>query len=248
MATTKTQAAKLLTAAEMELFLAGQPTAIKDFSAARLAGKVKRARTLRDKYRDLLKRQKVAAQARTRSKTGTSGNANERTATKAQVFDELLQRFTARLDKVSADAARVAARAEAAKAKAKKAADKAAAKKAATKKPAAKKPVAKKAAAKKAAPKAATAPKKAAAKKVAVKKAVAQALKAPATGRPAAPKRSAKAPAQAPGAAGGGVGAGSKRAKAEAKSSKLTAARTRPIQAHIASTDRRNQAKRDRRG
>ncbi|MDP3084690.1 MAG: hypothetical protein Q8N44_13520, partial [Rubrivivax sp.] len=110
MATNKTQAAKLLNAAEMAVYSASVAPAIKDLTAARLTGKIKRARTLRDKFRDLLKRQKLATRSRTGTKVGTSGNANERTAMKAEVFDEVLQRFTARLEQLQAVAAREAAR------------------------------------------------------------------------------------------------------------------------------------------
>jgi len=231
--TTKTQAAKLLSAAEMAVFSTSLSPAIKELSAARLVGKVKRSRTMRDKFRDLLKRQKVATRARTGTKVGQSGHANERTAQKAEIFDEVLQRFTARLEQVQAAAARETARQEAAMAKAKARADKAAA--AVAKKATAKRPVAKKAVVK-----------KAVLNKAVVKKAVAK--KAAAEGVQARPARSDKAPATAPGAAGGGVGPGSKRAKVAAKDARLAASLTRPIQAHISSAGRRQQAKRDRRG
>lgn len=117
MATNKTQAAKLLNAAEMAVFNASLASEIKELSATRLAGKQKRARSLRDKFRDLLQRQRLATRQRTGTKAGASGSANERTAKKAEIFDELLQRFSARLEQVQAASAREAARAEKARAK-----------------------------------------------------------------------------------------------------------------------------------
>lgn len=124
MATNKTQAAKLLSAAEMLVYSASVAPDIKELTAAILAAKIKRARTMRDKFRDLLKRQKVTTRSRTGTKAGISGNANERTAIKAEVFDEVLQRFTARQEQVQAVAAREAARLAAAQARANKAAAK----------------------------------------------------------------------------------------------------------------------------
>lgn len=229
MATNKTQAASLLNTAEMAVFSASLAPAIRDLSAARLAAKVKRARTLRDKFRDLLQRQKIATRQRTGTKAGPSGSANERTARKAEVFDEVLQRFSVRLDQVQAAAARVAAAEARARERAEKAAKGTKAAKPATKKAGARVPA------------------KAGAKtsvKAAVKAAVAQKSAAkPAAGQ--TPARSAKAPASAPGKAGTGVGAGSQRARTAAKEARLAASNTRPIQGHISSAGRRAQATRD---
>lgn len=113
MAISKTQAAKLLTAAEMEVFSASRAPAITQLSAARLAGKVKRSRTMRDKQRDLLQRQTLATRGRTGTKGGTSGSANDRTAKKIEILEDILQRFSDRLEKVQAAAAREEARAAA---------------------------------------------------------------------------------------------------------------------------------------
>lgn len=105
-AISKAQAAKLLTAAEMEVFSASRAPAITQLSAARLSGKVKRARTLRDKQRDLLQRQTLATRERTGTKGGLSGNANDRTAKKLEILEDILQRFSERLEKVQAAASR----------------------------------------------------------------------------------------------------------------------------------------------
>jgi hypothetical protein len=117
LATTLTQARKLLTAAEVELFAASRGDALKALTVVQLRGKVKRARTLRDKHRDLLKRQRLASRGSTGSKSGTSGVANERTAQKAQVFAEVLGRFEQRLAQLEAAAARVAQKRAAAEAR-----------------------------------------------------------------------------------------------------------------------------------
>lgn len=108
MATTLIQARKLLTAAELDVFAASRGDALKALTAVQLRGKVKRSRTLRDKYQDLLRRQKVATRRRTGTKAGASGVANERTAQKAQVFAEVLARFEQRLAQVEAAAERAA--------------------------------------------------------------------------------------------------------------------------------------------
>jgi hypothetical protein len=237
LATNKTQAAKLLSAAEMEVFNASLAPAIKELGATRLASKVKRARTMRDKFRDLLQRQRVATRRRTGTKAGAGGGANERTAKKAEVFDEVLQRFSTRLEKVRVAAAREAARRAAAKAKERARAEKAAAAKAAK---------AAKAAAKGSAAKAATGSKSTV--RGAVKAAVGKKAQAKRTAGKA-PARSTKAPAVASRtAAGSSVGPGSQRARTAAKGAKLAAARERPIQGHLSSAVRRAQAKRDAKG
>lgn len=117
MATTLIQARKLLTAAELDLFAASHGDALKALTAVQLRSKVKRSRTLRDKYQDLLRRQKVATRGRTGTKAGTSGAANERTAHKAQVFEEVLARLEQRLAQVEAAAERAARKTSAAKAR-----------------------------------------------------------------------------------------------------------------------------------
>lgn len=167
---TRTQAKTLLNASELALFDAGRTQAVRAHSPAQLRSKLQRSRRLRDKYRDLFRRQRLDTRQRTGSKDGRSGQANARSQEKAVLFDELMGRFQDRLDRVEAAADR--------KAMTKKVvAKKVAAKKATTKKVAAKKVVAKKVAAKKVAAKKATARKatmKVVAKKAAGKKAAAK--------------------------------------------------------------------------
>lgn len=89
----RVQVRAFLTQAEIELFESSLSESSRSLGQAALNGGIKRARTLRDKYRDLLHRQKLATRARTGSKIGTSGRANERTEQKARALDETLTRL-----------------------------------------------------------------------------------------------------------------------------------------------------------
>lgn len=112
MATSITQARPLLTAAELELFDHSRAEPIKTLSTKQLAGKEKRTRALRDKYRDLYRHQTVAV--RGKAKGGdAAGDANARTQRKAEIMQEVLDRFEARISlletrDVRADEAKVA--------------------------------------------------------------------------------------------------------------------------------------------
>lgn len=106
MAYTLTQARALLTAAELELFDQSRAEPIKGLTPAGLAGKVKRARTLRDKYRDLYRRQTVAV----RGEDVKGRTDNERTQRKADIFQEMLERFEARTSLLQERGERDAAR------------------------------------------------------------------------------------------------------------------------------------------
>lgn len=108
MAYNRIQAARLLTASELQVFEASLGDALSALKAPRLNALVKRARTLRDKAQDLLRRQRVATRTRTGTKAGTSGVANERTAQKVQALDEALKRLETRLERLDAAAARAA--------------------------------------------------------------------------------------------------------------------------------------------
>ncbi len=112
MTTSITQAKPLLTAAELELFDQSRAGPIKAFSAKQLAGKEKRTRTLRDKYRDLYRRQSVAAREKNTG-VGATGHANARTQRKAEIMQEMLDRFEMRSTQLEAREAREAGRAEA---------------------------------------------------------------------------------------------------------------------------------------
>ncbi len=275
MAYTLTQARNLLTAAELTLFQAGRATEVKALTPAQLRAKVQRTRKLRDKYRDLFKRQRLAARERTGSKGGRSGVANARSKEKAVLFGELLERFQKRLAQVEAAGKKAAAkkpatRKPAAKRSAAGAARKASPRKAATKKTA-KKPAKK--ATRKAAKKAAGKTAGKTAGKPAGKK-TGKASKARTTARKSTiattAKKAGETPAAGKAAKSGAVGRAhdlprkladvtgadaspvqggyvSGKARSTALERRLAESRTRPIQAHISSSGRRNQARRDRR-
>ena len=109
MSFTLRQVQPLLTKPELELFQASRATAIKTLTARQLATRITRARTLRDKYRDLYRRQTVATQAGRDAggKTTRShmGGENARTRTKAEMLADILQRFQDRLAKATGEAA-----------------------------------------------------------------------------------------------------------------------------------------------
>ena len=94
MAYTLTQARPLLNAAELELFEQSRAEPVKQLTGAKLAGAIKRTRTLRDKYRDLYQRQTVAV--RTSTPGAVTGDDNERTQRKADILQEVLERYEAR--------------------------------------------------------------------------------------------------------------------------------------------------------
>ena len=100
MAYTLTQARPLLNAAELELFDQSRAEPVKQLTGARLAGAIKRTRTLRDKYRDLYQRQTVAV--RTSTPGAVTGDDNERTQRKADILQEVLGRFEARVEQLEA--------------------------------------------------------------------------------------------------------------------------------------------------
>lgn len=118
MAYNRHHARGLLSASELPLFESSVGETLTGLSAAQLRQKFKRACDLRDKYRDLLRRQKLATRDRTGTKLGLQGNDNLRTEKKAKVFEEVQQRIKDRLDKLAAAEAREASREEDARAKA----------------------------------------------------------------------------------------------------------------------------------
>nr|WP_296748930.1 hypothetical protein [Thioalkalivibrio sp.] len=151
MAYNRNQARALCNDSEYELFTASLADSISPLTAAQLRGKIKRARTLRDKNADLFRRQSLALRETTGTKRGKTGAANERTEQKARLFDETLKRFEKRLEKITSQSESASATAPtkqpvvksgaATESKAKKAAAKPAApKKAALKKASAKAP------------------------------------------------------------------------------------------------------------
>jgi len=198
----------LATKPEFTLFRASLPKTLRTLSAAAIKRDVTRARNLRDKYRQLAKKQ------------ARSGKEGERTHLKAQMFDEMLERFQMGL----------------------KDADKAAKKKATP--PGRKKVVRKK----KAAPKKESTPKKKAASKkkaVATKKPAAKKkttsawFEKPTKKKGAARKKAAKKR---------GTGPTSKKTTDAVKRSQIERAGRTRKRTHVSARGRRQQAKRDRKG
>jgi hypothetical protein len=93
----RTLARRLSTASELELLQSSTGTALKELSERRLRATIARARRLRDKQRDLLRRQRLASRARTGTKHGARPGSNARTAQKVQLFEDALARFEERL-------------------------------------------------------------------------------------------------------------------------------------------------------
>lgn len=165
---TRAEARQLSTKPEFDLYVASTPTEVKSHTATRLKSKIDRSRKLRDKYRDLAKRQRLEARGKKAPSGTRAAQGNQRTVRKAELFAEVLERFEKRLEVVE----RVAAREAAAKEKKRLAAEKkkaASAKKTTARKAPAKKASARKAPAKKAAVKGTTRATKAAQKSVAAR-------------------------------------------------------------------------------
>jgi hypothetical protein len=93
MANDRRLARQLSTRSEFQLISASYADAIGRLSKRDLKSKIARARRLRDKQRDLYRRQRLASRARSGTKHGSSA----RTAQKAGLFNEALSRFTQRL-------------------------------------------------------------------------------------------------------------------------------------------------------
>lgn len=240
MAYNRNQVRSLLNAAERELFEASRAAPVKTLTQARLRAKIGHTRALRDKYRDLLRRQKVATRGRTGSKTGISGVANERTEQKAVVFAEMLQRFEDRAQQLDAAQARATEKTAAAAERLARMNER----NAARQRPAAK--TARKIAAKK------TPTKKMSAKKMSAKKTAAEkapARKAVADKSRVGPALSKKARApKAPGPDTRGIGPTSESARAARFAMQQLQSGGQRIQGHIGTQVRRAQAKRDSRG
>lgn len=89
---------KLTTSSEFGLVDASVAPTILGLSARMLRANISRARRMRDKQRDLQRRQRLAH----RERSGTKQGAAQRTARKAEIFDQTLARFTRRLRAVEA--------------------------------------------------------------------------------------------------------------------------------------------------
>lgn len=93
-ASTKAILRKLCTQSEYQLVEHAFPAELKKLSEKQLQQKIKRARDLRDKYRDLAKRQVIASRKTVRTKTPSSTTNNENTRKKAELFAGVVAIFT----------------------------------------------------------------------------------------------------------------------------------------------------------
>ena len=97
MAYNRKHAQTLCNRTEFQLFESSLKGAIEKLPQARVQEGIQRARTLRQKYRDLHQRQRLATRDRTGSKKGAKPATNERTEQKIKLFAEVLERFELRL-------------------------------------------------------------------------------------------------------------------------------------------------------
>ncbi len=98
MAYNRSHARTLCDKTEYQFFETSLRGNIEKLPQKRVQDGIKRARTLRDKYRDLHQRQRLATRDRTGSKKGTQPATNQRTEQKAKLFTEVLERFESRLE------------------------------------------------------------------------------------------------------------------------------------------------------
>lgn len=85
---TRATAQQLFTKAELKIWLASQSAELKKLTGPALRKKIVMSRRLRDKFRDLAKRQKALAK-----KTKGTSDVAKRTEKKQQVFTEMLRTF-----------------------------------------------------------------------------------------------------------------------------------------------------------
>lgn len=100
MTITRAKASRLLNQSEMGLYDASRINGLRQLDARALASRIGRARTARDRARDLVQRQKLASRSRTGSKRGNAGTDNQRSKDKAELLGDILKRFETRLREV----------------------------------------------------------------------------------------------------------------------------------------------------
>ncbi len=100
MAISKSDARPLCTKREWEMLSQSWPPELSKVTPGRLRQKVQRARNIRDKYRDLARQQAGEARGKRNPKSTRPAQGNRNTKLKAQIFDEALERFQARLAEV----------------------------------------------------------------------------------------------------------------------------------------------------
>lgn len=100
MAISKSNAKSLCTQREWEHLSQSWNPELSQVTPGRLRQKVQRARTLRDKFRDLARQQSGEARGKREPRSTRPAQGNQNTKRKAQIFDEALERFQARLAEV----------------------------------------------------------------------------------------------------------------------------------------------------
>lgn len=106
----RNQARPLLDDGEYKLFTSSLADHIGELDRKALGQVITRTRTARDKYRDLAKRQNTVTRDRAGARAAAH-TANERTAVKATIFGEALDRLGKRRERMEADERRSARRA-----------------------------------------------------------------------------------------------------------------------------------------
>jgi hypothetical protein len=104
MTISKQRARQLCTKREYEFLEKSWGKELREVTPGRLRQKVSRARTLRDKFRDLARQQAGEARGKRGARSTRPAAGNRNTEIKAQIFDEALERFQARLAEVEAGA------------------------------------------------------------------------------------------------------------------------------------------------
>jgi hypothetical protein len=102
------EARALCTKTELQLVLASRPAEVKQLSPSRLKAKIARARKLRDKYRDLARRQRGEARGKRSPRGARAAKGNVNTVKKAELFADTLARFQDALGRREAKAAKTA--------------------------------------------------------------------------------------------------------------------------------------------
>jgi hypothetical protein len=103
MAISRTTAQRLCTKPEFELVEASFAPHVKTLSPARLRQKVARTRRLRDKYRDLARRQRLEARGKRSPQRARPAQGHDNTDRKATLFQEVLDRFEIQLGRAEPD-------------------------------------------------------------------------------------------------------------------------------------------------
>lgn len=93
MALNRHQAGKLLTDREMGMFKNSLSDRAPELDDRELHATMRQLRSSRDKYQDLLRRQRMGSRGRTGSKSGPDGTDNQRTERKVEAFAQALNRL-----------------------------------------------------------------------------------------------------------------------------------------------------------